>query len=267
MQLGTYGTFHLYANVHNGSRIGRDRRYRLTDFVVVRWSGYARGPQKGTQVGGAAVVRSAVVRSEVRKNSHWRDIRVRTSKNIERRPMPFTPYHFGAGALAKSIAPRHFSFTAFAVSNVLIDVEPLVRMLGLLDDTILHGPTHTFPGAVVIAALTLPAIRLWDRAAAALHLNSLRPPAVPTWMVLISALVGTVSHVILDSMMHTDMPAIRALVGDPTARDLPPTNTEWLCLEFAWYAMLIYLARLLWRGVGLVAAATRKRGLAGQEER
>lgn len=162
--------------------------------------------------------------------------------------MPFTPYHFGAGALAKSIAPRHVSFTAFAVSNVLIDVEPLVRMLGLLDDTILHGPTHTFPGAVVIAALTLPAMRLWDRAAAALRLTGLRPPAVPTWMILSSALIGTLSHVILDAQMHADMPAVRALVGDPTARDLPPTDTEWLCFEFAWYALLIYISRLTWRG-------------------
>lgn len=174
--------------------------------------------------------------------------------------MPFTPYHFGVGALVKSIAPSHFSFTAFAVANVLIDVEPLVRMLGLLDDTILHGPTHTFPGAVVIAALTLPVVRLWDRAGAALRFNSLRPPAVPTWMVLTSALVGTVSHVILDSIMHVDMPAVRSLLGVPMVHDLPPIDTEWLCLEFAWYALLIYLARLAWKTVRMSVVPALKRG-------
>ena len=162
--------------------------------------------------------------------------------------MPFTPYHFGAGALAKSIAPRHFSFTAFAVSNVLIDVEPLVRMLGILDDTILHGPTHTFPGAVVIAALTLPAIRLWDRTAAALHLNGLRPPAVPTWMILTSALIGTVSHVILDGLMHADMANHLARFPGRNIADVPPHEVELLCVEFAQWALLIYLARLTWRG-------------------
>lgn len=171
--------------------------------------------------------------------------------------MPFTPYHFGAGALAKSIAPKHFSFTAFAVSNVLIDVEPLVRMLGLLDDTILHGPTHTFPGAVVIAALTLPAVRLWDRTAAALRLTSLRPPAVPTWMVLTSALVGTVSHVILDSWMHADMAAHVARYPGLTKADIPPHQVELFCVELAQYALLIYLARLTWRGAVRVAAAIR----------
>lgn len=171
--------------------------------------------------------------------------------------MPFTPYHFGAGALAKAIAPKHLSFTAFAVSNVLIDVEPLVRMLGLLDDTILHGPTHTFPGAVVIAALTLPAVRLWDRSATALRLNGLRPPSVPIWMVLTSALVGTVSHVILDSMMHADMADYMSRYESWPIHERPPQQVEYLCAELAWYALLIYIARLTWRGALRGIAALR----------
>jgi hypothetical protein len=162
--------------------------------------------------------------------------------------VPFTAYHLGAGALAKSIAPRHFSFTAFAMSNVLIDIEPLIRMLGILDDTILHGPTHTFPGAVVIAALTWPAIRLWDRTAAALSLAGLRPPALPTWMILTSALVGTVSHVLLDGLMHADMANHLARFPGRSIADVPPHEVELLCVEFAQWALLIYLLRLTWRG-------------------
>ena len=181
--------------------------------------------------------------------------------------MPFTPYHFGAGALAKSIAPKHFSFTAFAASNVLIDVEPLGRMLGLLDDAILHGPTHTFPGAVVIAALTLPAVRLWDRAAAALRLTGLRPPAVPTWMVLTSALVGTVSHVILDSWMHADMAEHVARYPGFTKADIPPHQVELFCVELAQYALLIYLARLAWRVGGRIVAARKRRKTEAKRKR
>lgn len=163
--------------------------------------------------------------------------------------MPFTFFHFGAGALAKSIVPRHFSFTAFAVSNVIIDVEPLVRMLGILDDTILHGPTHTFHGAVVIAALTWPAIRLWDRTAAALHLTSLRPSVVPTSMILTSALVGTVSHVLLDAHMHADMASVRESLAILTGtQQAPPPDMQHFCIELAVYALLIYVARFAIRG-------------------
>lgn len=179
--------------------------------------------------------------------------------------MPFTAFHFGAGVLAKSIAPRHLSFTAFAVSNVLIDVEPLVRMLGALDDTILHGPTHTFPGAVVIAALTLPAVRLWDHTAAALHLTSLRPPAAPTWMVLTSALIGTLSHVLLDAQMHADMASVRESLSMLTgAQPAPPPDMQRFCIELAVYALLIYLTRLAFRGCS--AYRRRRRAAASDHE-
>lgn len=79
-------------------------------------------------------------------------------------------------------------------------------------------------------------------------------------MVLTSALIGTVSHVVLDSMMHADMPAVRALLGVPTVHDLPPIDTEWLCLEFAWYALLIYLARLAWKALRMSVVPAVKRG-------
>jgi hypothetical protein len=35
--------------------------------------------------------------------------------------MPFTPFHFGPGALLKSIFPRSVSLSAFVASQVLID--------------------------------------------------------------------------------------------------------------------------------------------------
>lgn len=37
--------------------------------------------------------------------------------------MPFTPFHFGPGAFAKSVAPRWFSFRAFVLSQIVIDCE------------------------------------------------------------------------------------------------------------------------------------------------
>jgi hypothetical protein len=43
--------------------------------------------------------------------------------------MPFTPFHFGPGALVHSAAPKHISFLAFCDANVLVDVEPLYYML------------------------------------------------------------------------------------------------------------------------------------------
>lgn len=40
--------------------------------------------------------------------------------------MPITPFHFGPGALIKAMAPQHVSWTAFALANGLIDLEPIL---------------------------------------------------------------------------------------------------------------------------------------------
>ena len=37
--------------------------------------------------------------------------------------MPVTPFHLMAGVVAKSIRPKYFSWTVFALANVLIDTE------------------------------------------------------------------------------------------------------------------------------------------------
>lgn len=58
--------------------------------------------------------------------------------------MPITPFHFGPGALIKAIAPRYFSWTIFALANVLIDLEPVVLFLLIGDPA--HPWLHTLPG-------------------------------------------------------------------------------------------------------------------------
>lgn len=82
--------------------------------------------------------------------------------------MPFTPFHFGPGALLHSAAPKHVSFLAFCGANVLVDVEPLYFML--THQYPIHRFFHTYVGATVAAAIA-----------------------------------GTYSHVLLDSLMHADM--------------------------------------------------------------
>src|SRR5713226_309318 len=37
--------------------------------------------------------------------------------------MPVTPFHFGPGLLGKAVVNRYFSFTSFAITQVVIDVE------------------------------------------------------------------------------------------------------------------------------------------------
>jgi hypothetical protein len=126
--------------------------------------------------------------------------------------MPITPFHFGPAAAVKTVAPRHFSFTLFVFTNVVIDVEPLYFML--IDEWPIHRFCHTYLGATVAAIACFfigrPvcswALRLWNSRLDATQSRWLgaetRIAAVPA---LSGALIGGWSHVLLDSLMHPDM--------------------------------------------------------------
>ncbi|RYD89411.1 MAG: hydrolase [Sphingobacteriales bacterium] len=115
--------------------------------------------------------------------------------------MPFTPIHLGAGLAAKAIGRRHFSLLIFAGSQVLMDIEPL---LGIINGwPVLHGLSHTLGGAVIlamVATLVGKPLSQWLLRWRKLPVQSL------TWNVaLLSALIGTLSHIGLDAIMHSDM--------------------------------------------------------------
>jgi hypothetical protein len=126
--------------------------------------------------------------------------------------VPFTPFHFGPGAALKAVAPRHFSFTVFAFTNVAIDVEPLVYLMA--DDYPVHRLFHTYAGAtlaaVVCALAGRPvcswAIRAWNgRLSEAQARRLALDPRIGALPAAIGAAAGAWSHVLLDSLMHADM--------------------------------------------------------------
>lgn len=125
--------------------------------------------------------------------------------------MPFTPLHLGPAAVLKALLGRHFSFMVFGGTQVLMDIEPLVRIVR--GDSVLHGTTHTFAGATAIALLACAigrpishfALRWWNsRLAAGSRWRAMRMP-IAWHAVVIGAFVGAWSHVVLDGFMHDDL--------------------------------------------------------------
>jgi len=114
--------------------------------------------------------------------------------------VPFTPFHLGPGAVLKAIGGRHFSFMVFGGSQVMMDIEPLVGIIR--GSFVLHGITHTPPGALVIGTVA----GIIGRPISSWVLKLLQIPHYPfTWTAsFVAAYAGTFSHVILDAMMHPD---------------------------------------------------------------
>ena len=112
----------------------------------------------------------------------------------------------------KSLAGRHFSLMVFSFSQVAIDIEPLVRIVR--GDSILHGFTHTYPGATLVALVSVIVgrpvcqflLRYWNPDPSSPFLNWIPTPRVISWSAgIVGAFVGTYSHVFLDSIMHSDL--------------------------------------------------------------
>jgi hypothetical protein len=135
--------------------------------------------------------------------------------------MPFTPLHMGPGLAFKAVGGRHFSLMMFGFSQVMMDLEPLIRMIR--GDSVLHGVTHTYLGATAIGLASV----LIGKPFCQWLLDRVRPDAslgMLTWMrgsgrststsAIVGAFFGTYSHVALDSVMHADMQPLAPFSND-----------------------------------------------------
>lgn len=127
--------------------------------------------------------------------------------------MPVTPFHVGPGSLVKVALREKFSLTIFGFAQIVIDLQPLFAMLGA--DIELHGFTHTFLGATLIAAISSiigkplceKCLRIWNQNMfqSEAHLLWHFPEKISWAVVISSALIGTYSHVLLDCIMHAEI--------------------------------------------------------------
>ena len=118
--------------------------------------------------------------------------------------MPFTPFHFGPGSLLHSLVKSHVSFISFCMANVLTDIEPLYFMV--TGQFPIHRFCHTYVGATVVAAATILLFVVARRFSAAFWLpNILNWKGLNIRQVAIGAALGTYTHIVLDSIMHSDV--------------------------------------------------------------
>lgn len=160
--------------------------------------------------------------------------------------MPFTPFHFGPGALIHAVAPRHVSFLAFCGANVLIDTEPLYFML--TGQYPLHRFFHTYIGATLVMVATVALFLLALRVAARLRLpNPFGWQALTRLAVLGGAAAGSYSHIVLDSVMHADIrPWAPFSAANAFYALISMEALQTLCLACAAAAALIVGLRQWW---------------------
>ena len=126
--------------------------------------------------------------------------------------MPFTPFHFGPGLAMKALARPVFSWSTFALAQVVIDCETLYYLVQ--GQHPIHRTLHTFVGATAAGLATAGLWLAFVRATAVALPNlmaSLRSSTSPVRSELtltgaiVGGLLGGASHPFLDGIMHPDV--------------------------------------------------------------
>jgi hypothetical protein len=169
----------------------------------------------------------------------------RQPDNLPTGRMPITPFHFGPGALLHAVAPRHVSFLAFCAANVLIDLESLYNLIHHQHPV--HAFFHTYVGATLVV-ITVWAIFATGRAFAA----RIWLPNVFGWQhltsrqVCLGAALGAYSHVVLDSVMHSDIRPLAPLSDANVLLSIVSLGALHLtCIALGLLGLLIMAARWL----------------------
>ena len=127
--------------------------------------------------------------------------------------MPFTPFHMGPGIVVKAVLQSSFSLMVFGWAQIVMDIQPLIVMIS--GEGHLHGFSHTYVGAVLLAIFAaLSGKYLSEVGLFVLGLNPHWQVRISWLVCFLSSFIGTFSHVLLDSIMHSDVEPFYPLTPD-----------------------------------------------------
>ena len=159
--------------------------------------------------------------------------------------MPFTPLHMGPGILIKALLQGSFSLMVFGWAQIVMDIQPLFVLI--TGDGHLHGFSHTYIGATLLAIFSaLSGKYLSEIGLKILGLaDKTNPVNIAWWVAFVSAFIGTYSHVVLDSIMHSDVEPFYPLSQANSLYELITVDElHQLCLFSALVGAIIYYSVL-----------------------
>jgi membrane-bound metal-dependent hydrolase YbcI (DUF457 family) len=159
--------------------------------------------------------------------------------------MPFTPYHFGPGLLLGVVLFPFLDFSTILIASVVLDVEPLAVMIFNLPFEI-HGFFHTYLGATIVAcflsAIVYPFRTYLNKIVSffGLHQESSFRHILP------ASIIGTYSHVFLDSFLYSEMNPFFPLLGNPFVAYIQFAVVYNVCIVMGLAGLGLYIVRVLY---------------------
>lgn len=143
--------------------------------------------------------------------------------------MPITPLHYGVLAPLNHFFPGKVSLISFTLINLWMDGSAIgYYAFGLEGPEPLHSPfTHSLLAAVVVASIL-----------ALFGFRSLK------WVV--GAYVGGISHVLLDTLVHSDMQPLYPIHWNPFYVGIMETLSLALLPLMIWFIVQLVCDGLAW---------------------
>ena len=162
--------------------------------------------------------------------------------------MPFTPFHVGPALLLYGI----FVFLdpiALIYGSILVDLEPAIVMFLRLNRP-LHGFTHSILGVLLLLPIVYAVsyITRWLLPDIDLFFTS-KKREFKFRLVVVSALIGSFSHIFLDSFLYPEMNLAWPL---PYWNPLLNTELSLTIYEFCSLAFIIAIPVIVVRRFGLL---------------
>jgi membrane-bound metal-dependent hydrolase YbcI (DUF457 family) len=159
--------------------------------------------------------------------------------NIKKLNMPFTPFHLGPALLFASLL-GYLDFLTFVIANVIVDIEPLLVLVFGLDvrwGYSLHGFFHTFLGGALIAlALTKVMVKFYSYLGKETNIRK----------IYITALSGVWLHIVLDSVLYTDIKPLFPMKWNPLYGVFTTFEVYGFCVGAFLVGAPLYLIRRLY---------------------
>ncbi|KXH76986.1 MAG: hypothetical protein AM326_06010 [Candidatus Thorarchaeota archaeon SMTZ-45] len=158
--------------------------------------------------------------------------------------MPFTPFHFGPALFIGVLLFPYIDFATIMIASVILDLEPLAVIIFDMQMP-LHAFFHTYLGATIVAILLsfgiYPLRKYFNELVSFFGLkqkSSFRH-------ILPASIIGTYSHVFLDSFLYIEMNPFFPIIGNPFVDLIAGGLVYNLCFSLGFLGFFVYLLRIL----------------------
>jgi hypothetical protein len=156
--------------------------------------------------------------------------------------LPLTPFHVGPALLVALLLYPLLDIPTFLVASLIIDLEPLMVLLGYANWS-MHGIFHSLTvGTLVGVILALPMFMI-SKYIKPVQIGRILPEERTIKNIIMTSVLGVWIHIIIDSFLYSDLNLFYPLKWNPLLGLIPEHRLIIFCLISLPVVFIVYLIR------------------------